>query len=87
MGTQKEAIRLAIRDELLGKYREMHAKGKDVLSTDWLYGDFLLSLSKKEEAALEEEIAEMIADGLIEYVGGPKPSYRFTTKAKDLLCL
>jgi len=87
MGTQKEAIKLAIRDELLGRCRMLRAKGEDVLAREWLYGEFLPSLSPKEEGALEETLAEMVTDGLIEYVSGPKPTYRFTKKAWALMCL
>ena len=62
------------------------AKNGDILSQTWLYDDFLPSLSAKEEAALAEVIDEMIAAGIIEYVGGAKPNYSLTEKGEAMLC-
>ncbi len=78
MGKHKEAIKQAIKNELLEKFRVMRTNDQDQLSSVWLFGDFLPSLSVKEERALEEALGEMIADGLIEYVSGPKPNYKLT---------
>jgi hypothetical protein len=86
MGTQKEAIKLAIKDEFLGHFRNAKAKPGDILSVAWLYDDFLPSLSEKEQQALEETINEMINEGLIKYVDGPKATYALTQKGKDILC-
>jgi DNA-binding HxlR family transcriptional regulator len=58
----------------------------DILSVTWLYEDFLPSLSDKEQQALEETINEMINEGLIKYVDGPKATYALTQKGKDILC-
>lgn len=86
MGEHKEAIKLAIKDEILARFRSGGAKAGDLLSAEWLYNDFLPSLDKKEENALEEIIAEMVAAGIMEYVGGPKPTYRLTNKGAEMLC-
>lgn len=86
MGKQLEAIKLAIKDELLGKFRAMRANAGDILPSSWLHDDYLPSLSTKEEKAFEEIINEMLAEGLIEYIGGPKPTYRLTEKGKNILC-
>lgn len=86
MGAQKEAIKLAIKDEFLGRFRKENAKAWDTLSVAWLYDDFLPSLSDKEHQALEEAISEMITEGLIKYVDGPKVTYALTEKGKDILC-
>jgi len=87
MGTDKEAIKLAIKDEFLSRFKKADAKPGDTLSVAWLYDEFLPSLSKKEQLALEEAIIEMIHDGLIKYVHSPKITYALTQKGKDLLCL
>lgn len=86
MGQHKEGIKTAIRDELLGRFRIMKAKAGDVLPVGWLYDDFMANLNSKEQQALEEIIGEMIREGLIEYVGGAKPTYALTQKGLDLLC-
>ena len=86
MGAQKEAIKMAIKDEILGRFKEANAKPCDTLAIAWLYDDFLPSLSDKEQQALEEALAEMINDGLIKYIDGPKVTYALTNKGKDSLC-
>jgi hypothetical protein len=86
MGTQKEAIKLAIKDEFLSHFRKTGAQPGDILSVAWLYDDFLPSLSEKEQQALEETVNEMINEGLIKYVAGPKATYALTQKGKDILC-
>ena len=85
MGKNHDAIKLAIRDELLGKFRSMSAHAGDILPRNWLYDEFLSSLSPKEERALEEVLNEMQAHGLIEYVSGPKPTYCLREKGKMIL--
>lgn len=87
MGAQKEALKLAIKDEILGRYRTAKAKEGDILSRSWLYGEFLPSLSRREEEALEEALAEMIREGIIRPTGGAKPTYGITRKGVELLCL
>ena len=86
MSEQKEAIKLAIKDELLGRFRAANAREGDNLSPAWLHNEFLPTLSTKEEKALEEAVAEMIAEGIIEYVGGAKPTYKLTKKGEEILC-
>jgi hypothetical protein len=86
MGAQKEALKLAMKDEILGRFRKANAQPGELLSVAWLYDDFLPSLSEKENQALEEIINEMINDGLIKYVDGPKVTYALTQKGKDILC-
>ena len=86
MGKDKEAIKLAIKDEIFSRFKKTDAKPGDTLSAIWLYDEFLPSLSKKEQSALEEAILEMIHDGLIENVHTPKTTYALTQKGKDLLC-
>jgi hypothetical protein len=86
MGAQKEAIKLAIKDEFLGRFRKADAKAGDTLSVTWLYDEFLPSLGAKELQALEEVVNEMISQGLIEYLAGPKGTYVLTQKGEDILC-
>ena len=86
MGKQNEALKLAIKDELIGEFRSVGAGNGALIPTDWLYEDFLPSLSRKEERALEETVAEMIGEGIVEYVPGPKPTYRLTDKGARMLC-
>lgn len=86
MGAQKEAIKLAIKDEFIGRFRQTNAQTGDILSVAWLYDDFLPSLSDKENQALEEVISEMLNDGLIKYIDGPKVTYALTKKGKDIIC-
>ena len=86
MGKQNEAFKLAIKDELLGEFRRIGAQSGVLIPSGWLYDDFLPSLSAKEERALEETVAEMISEGIIEYVPGLKPTYRLTGKGARMLC-
>lgn len=86
MGKQNEALKLAIKDELLGKFRNIGAGAGALLPADWLYDEFLPSLARKEEQALEEIVAEMINEGTIAYVPGAKPTYRLTDKGAEMLC-
>ena len=86
MGEHKESIKLAIKDELIGRFRATNAREGDMLSPEWLYDAYLPTLSAKEEKAFEEVISEMIVDGIIEYVGDRKPSYRLTKKGEEILC-
>lgn len=84
MGTRKDRIKGAIREELLARMTVGQDKGGGQLSADWLYGEFLPSLSEKEVQALEEILAEMIADGVIEHVRGRRPTYRLTAKGRKV---
>jgi hypothetical protein len=86
MGKDKEAIKLAIKDEFLSHFKKADAKPGDIISVTWLHDQFLPSLTKKEQVVLEEAILEMIHDGLITYVHSPKITYALTQKGKDLLC-
>lgn len=86
MGKQNEALKLAIKDELLGEFRTVGAERGAVIPPSWLYDHFLPTLSRKEELALEETVAEMIREGIIEYVPGPRPTYRLTGKGAEMLC-
>jgi hypothetical protein len=86
MGKDKEAIKLAIKDEFLSCFKKVDAKPGDTLSVTWLYDQFLPSLTKKEQLALEEAVLEMIHDGLITSIHSPKITYALTQKGKDLLC-
>ena len=86
MGKDRETIKLVIKDEFLSRFKKADAKPGDTLSVKWLYDEFLPSLTKKEQLALEEAIIEMIHDGLITYVHSPKITYALTQKGKDLLC-
>lgn len=82
METRKDRLKRAIRKELLGRMATGQDRERGELSTDWLYGEYLPSLSAKEEVALEETIAEMVADGLIVAVQGRRPTYRLTGKGR-----
>ncbi len=86
MGKHKEALKLAIKDELLGKFRAAKAGNGDLLSPQWLHQVYMPTLSPKEVLALEEAISEMITEGIIEYVGGRTPSYKLTHKGAEMLC-
>ena len=83
---QKEELKFAIKDELMGHFRNTGAHAGDVLPTDWLYNEYLVTLSRKEEKLLEEALGEMIHDGLLEFVGDRKPTYRLTAKGEQSLC-
>ena len=82
----KEEIKFAIKDELMGQFRNTGAKAGDVLSPDWLYKEYLVTLSAREAKILEEAVSELIQDGLLEYVSGRKPTYRLTNKGEQSLC-
>lgn len=86
MGTQKESIKMAIKDEFLGHFRTTNAKPGDIIPVAWLYDDFLPSLSDKENQALEEIISEMIHEGLLEYIDGPRATYALTKKGHEIMC-
>ena len=85
MSSHLETLKFAIKSELLAKFKSVKSKEGDVLSRDWLYNDFLPSLSRNEEKALEETVSEMINEGLIEYIAGVKATYRLTKKGADAL--
>ena len=85
MISRKDRLKRAIREELLGRFKAGQGKDGDELSADWLYGEFLPSLSEKEEQALEETVAEMIADGLIKHIRKQRPTYRLTPKGRQQL--
>lgn len=76
----KGSIKLAMRDELLGRFQTAGVQEGDILSPEWLHHEYLPSLTAKEERIFEEVIGEMITEGLIEYCGGVKPTYRLTKK-------
>lgn len=86
MGKHKEAIKLAIKDELIGRFRTTNSREGDMLSPEWLHDVYLPTLGAKEEKAFEEVISEMIFDGIIQYVNDRKPSYRLTKKGEGMLC-
>lgn len=85
MGAQKEAIKMAIKDEIMSRFRRANAKPGDMLSVTWLYDDFLPSLSDKENQA-SEVLDEMINAGLLKYIDGPKVTYALTPKGEEGLC-
>jgi len=82
----KEEIKFAIKDELMGRFRKTGAGAGDLLASDWLYNEYLVTLSPREEQILEEAVNELIHAGLLEYVGGRKPTYRLTKKGEESLC-
>lgn len=82
----KEEIMLAIKDELMGHFKKTGARAGDVLPADWLYDKYMVTLSPKEIQILEEAVNEMIHEGLLEYVGGKRPTYRLTVKGEQSLC-
>ena len=82
----KEEIKLAIKDELMGHFMSRAAKAGDIVSPDWLHDTYLITLSPKELKILEEAVNEMIHEGLLEYVGGKKPTYRLTVKGEQSMC-
>jgi len=86
MGEHKESIKLAIKDELIGRFRTTNAREGDMLSPEWLHDVYLPTLSAKEERSFEEVISEMIVDGIICYESDRKPTYRLTKKGKEILC-
>lgn len=86
MGQQHESIKMAIKNEFFAEFRRMQAKAGDTLPANWLYNDFMSNLSAKEQKALEEIVSEMIREGLIEYVGGAKPTYAITRKGLERIC-
>lgn len=82
----KEEIKEAIRNELMGWFGSNGSKAGDVLSPDWLYNEYLVTLSAREEKILEETLGELIHAGLLEYIGGRRPTYRLTEKGAASLC-
>ena len=86
MGAHKEALKMAIKNEILDRFRKENAKPGDMLSVAWLYDDFLPSLSMKENLALEEIFEEMIHEGLLKYIHGQKATYALTKEGKESMC-
>jgi hypothetical protein len=89
MGKHKEALKQAVTDEILGRLRRARDEGREeepVLDAGWLYNDFLPSLSRAEEEALEEALAEMLHKGIITRTDGRRPTYRLTKKGAVFLC-
>lgn len=85
MGKHKELTKLAIKDELLGKFRSSNARKGDILSPEWLHAVYLPTLSAKEASIFEMVIGVMILDGIVEYVSDRKPTYRLTKKGADIV--
>ncbi|MDD3619171.1 MAG: hypothetical protein RBR09_12800 [Desulfobulbaceae bacterium] len=84
--SRKEEIKLAIKNDLMGHFKLTTGKAGAVLPPDWLYDDFLASLGADEKKILETAVSELIHDGLVEYVGGRRPTYRLTKKGEESLC-
>lgn len=82
----KDEIKFAIKNELMGRFRRAGAHAGDILSPEWLYNEYLPTLSPREEKILEKAVNELIREGLLEYAGGRKPSYRLTQKGEQALC-
>lgn len=85
MGTHREVIKLSIKQEFFEQFGRQQARAGDALSVAWLYDDFLPTLSKKELVALEEILAEMVNEGIIEHVREKRSTYRLTSKGATLL--
>lgn len=84
--TQKQEIKLAIKDDLLEQFRKNAPEAGSLLSSDWLYNTYMPTLDARETKLMEEAVNELIQEGLIEYVGGRKPTYRLTEKGEQALC-
>ena len=67
------------------KWRAMRANGVAEQFCTGSAANYDKYLDLKEKA-LEEVIVEMKAEGIIEYVGGRRSSYRITQKGRDMLC-
>lgn len=85
MGVHNEIIKASMKVEFLEQFTLQGGGRGTTLSIKWLYQDYLPSLSKNEFKALEEVLAEMIQDEILEYVTGGKPTYRLTSKGENLL--
>jgi hypothetical protein len=84
--SRREEIKLAIKNDVMGRFKGTSGKAGAVLPPDWLYDEFLPSLSAGEKKILEQAVSELIHDGLIEFVAGRKPTYRLTKKGESSLC-
>ncbi|MEW6429318.1 MAG: hypothetical protein AB1568_14925 [Thermodesulfobacteriota bacterium] len=87
MTSGKSGRKAAIREELLARAAAGDVRTPGQLPADWLHEEFLPSLSAREARAVEEVLAEMIAEGLIEHVHvhGRRPTFRLTARGRTAL--
>ena len=85
MGAHSDKLKHAFKEEILAQFSSANAREGDALSPEWLHNEFMPNLGTKELKVLEETLAEMINQGIIEYAGGKKPTWRLTKKGEDLL--
>lgn len=85
MTSGKSGRMAAIREELLARAAAGDVRTPGQLPADWLHEEFLPSLSAREARAVEEVLAEMLAEGLIEHVHGRRPTFRLTARGRTAL--
>lgn len=69
-----------VKAELLHTFRRAQARAGSLLPPKWLQRHYLPTFAPEEEAAFEDAVAELIAEGLVEYVERGTPNLRLTAR-------
>lgn len=69
-----------VKAELLHTFRQAKARPGSLLPPKWLQRHYLPTFAPEEESAFEDAVAELIDEGLVEYVERGTPNLRLTAK-------
>lgn len=76
MARDKEAVK----HELLGVFRHAGARAGALLPPKWLQRQYLPTFAPEEEAAFEQAVNELVAEGLVERVQRGSANLRLTAR-------
>lgn len=74
-----------VKAELLGTFQRAQARAGSLLPPKWLQRHYLPTFAAEEEAAFEDAVHELIAEGYVEYVERGTPNLRLTAKGAAAL--
>lgn len=69
-----------VKAELLHTFGKAKARTGSLLPPKWLQRHYLPTFAPEEESAFEDAVAELIDEGLVEYVERGTPNLRLTAK-------
>lgn len=69
-----------VKAELLETFRRAQARPGSLLPPKWLQRHYLPTFAAEEEAAFEDAVNELVAEGYVEYVERGTPNLRLTEK-------
>lgn len=74
-----------VKAELLHTFQQARARAGSLLPPKWLQRHYLPTFAPEEEAAFEDAVAELIQEGVVEYVERGTPNLRLTAKGAAAL--